>query len=286
MVSRFRRPRADLSIQVDRTELQPGEELEARVVLLPESDFRVRQGTIALVCTENYVQKTSSQYGTHYSRQKQILFNMEESFLKDATVRNGVPHSTEVRLAVPADALPTLSGIKVSHVEPGITWEVTAFLDVAGARDIRCEQPVSVSGLPATHDVRSNPVVAQTKHEQCAMTLSVSSGNARSGDTLDGDLRAEILQDVTVEEIRVALVRSEKFGNEEKNLTVDEVTFERDVTLQSGRMREWRFRLDVGQVDVPSLKTEKSSVRWLVKAWLTRNMRRDLRIEQEIRVEI
>ncbi len=285
MVSRFRRPRADLSIQADRTELQPGEELEARVVLMAESDFRVRQGTVALVCTETYVQKTSSQYGTHYSRKKQVLFNMEESFLNDATVRNGVPHTTDVRLAVPADALPTMTGIQVSHVVPGISWEIQAILDVAGARDIRSEQPVSVSALPAADDARPHPVVAQSKHEQCAMTLTVSNGSARTGDTLEGDLRAEMLQDVTAEEVKVALVRSEKFGNEEKNLTVDEVTFERDVTLRPGRTREWRFRLDVGQVEVPTLKTEKSSVRWLVKAWLTRNMRRDLRIEQEIRVD-
>ena len=253
---------------------------------MPESDFRVRRGTVALVCTETYVQKTSSQYGTHYSRKKQVLFNMEESFLNDATVRSGVPHSTDVRLAVPADALPTMTGIQVSHVVPGISWEIQAFLDVAGARDIRSEQPVSVSALPAADDARPHPVVAQSKHEQCAMTLTVSNGSARTGDTLEGDLRAEMLQDVTAEEVRVALVRSENFGNEEKNLTVDEVTFERDVTLRPGRTREWRFRLDVGQVEVPSLKTEKSSVRWLVKAWLTRNMRRDLRIEQEIRVDI
>jgi len=287
VLSRFRRPQADLSIHVDTTELCPGEELEARVVLLPESDFHVRQGTIALVCTENYVQKTSSQYGTHYSRKRQTLYNMEESFLNDVTVRDGVPHSTDVRLAVPPDALPTMNGIKVSHVEPGITWEVTAFLDVAGARDIRCEQQVIVLRPHATDDdVSPRPVVAQTKHEQCALTLTVSNGEARSGDTLEGDLRAELLQDVTAEEVRVALVRSENFGNEQKNRTVDEVTFEREVSLRPGHVREWRFKLDVGQVGVPSLNTEKSSVRWLVKAWLTRNMRRDLRIEQEIRVDI
>ena len=286
MLSRFRRPQADLSIHVDKSELLPGEELKARVMLLPESDFHVRQGTIALVCTENYVQKTSSQYGTHYSRKRQTLYSMEESFLNDVTVRNSVPHSTDVRLAVPLDALPTMNGIKVSHVEPGFTWEVTAFLDVAGARDIRFNQPVNVLSSPASDDVSSRPVVAQTKHEQCVLSLTVSAENARSGDTLDGDLRAELLQDVTAEEIRVALVRSEKFGNEQKNRTVDEVTFERDASLRSGQLREWRFKLDVGQVGVPSLKTEKSSVRWLVKAWLTRNMRRDLRIEQEIRVDI
>ena len=286
MLSRFRRPQADLSIHVDETALQPGEELEARVVLLPESDFHVRQGTVALVCTENYVQRTSNQYGTYDSRKTVIHYRAEETFLSDATVRNGLHHSTDVRLAVPAEAMPTMSGIKVSNVDPGITWEVAAFLDVAGARDIRFNQPVSVSSPPAPDAVSSRPVMTQIKHEQCSLTLTVSSGDARSGDTLDGDLRAEVLQDVTADEVRMALVRSEKFGNVQKNQTVDQVTFERDASFRSGQFREWRFKLDVGQVGVPSLKTEKSSVRWLVKAWLTRNMRRDLRIEQEIRVDI
>ena len=286
MLSRFRRPEADLSIHVDKTELHPGEELEARVTLVPKSDFHVRQGITELVCTETYVQKTSSQYGTYYNRKTETRYNVGETFLNDATVRDGVPYSTDVKLVVPADAMPSMSGTKVSHVQPGITWEVTAFLDVAGARDIHCRQPVSVFSPPAPDDVRSRPVVAQMKHEQCALTLTVSSEDARSGDTVDGDLRAEMLQDVTAEEVRVGLVRSEKFGNVEKNRTVDEVTFERDVSLRSGHIREWRLKLDIGQVGLPSLKTDKSSVRWLVKAWLTRNMRRDLRIEQEIRVDM
>ena len=157
---------------------------------------------------------------------------------------------------------------------------------MAGARDLRYSQPVSVMGSPSADDTRSRTVVAQVRHDQCALSPTVSSEDARSGDTLDGDLRAEMLQDVTAEEVRVALVRAEKFGNEGKNRTIDQVTFERDASLRSGHMREWRFKLDVGQVDVPSLKTEKSSVRWLVKAWLTRNMRRDLRIEQEVRVHM
>ena len=256
MLSRFRRPDADLSIQLDSAELHPGEELEARVTLVPKSDFRVRHGTVELVCTETYVQKTSSQYGTYYNRKTATLYSVGETFLNDANVRNGVPHSTDVRLAVPVDALPTMSGIKVSHVQPGIAWEVTASLDVAGARDIHYSQAVSVMGSPAADDVRSRPVVAQVGHEQCNLTLTLSSEDARSADTLDGDLRAEMLQDVTADKIRVALVRAEKFGNEGKNETVDEVTFERDVSLRPGHMREWRFKLDIGQVGVPSLKTE------------------------------
>ena len=121
MLSRFRRPEADLSIYIDETELHPSEELEARVTLVPKSDFRVRHGTLELICTETYVQKTSSQYGTYYNRKTATLYSVEETFLSDANVRNGVPHLTDVRLAVPADAMPTMSGTKVSHVQPGIT---------------------------------------------------------------------------------------------------------------------------------------------------------------------
>ena len=66
---------------------------------------------------------------------------------------------------------------------------------------------------------------------------------------------------------------------------MDVVTLERDPTLQSGQTREWPFQLDIGQVGVPSLTTEKSSVRWLVKGILDRRMRRDLRVEQEINVD-
>ena len=94
-----------------------------------------------------------------------------------------------------------------------------------------------------------------------------------------------MLEDVTASEIRVELVRVEKFGNAGGDHTVDSVTLERDLSLQSGRTREWRFRLDVGRVGVPSLKTEKSSVRWLVKGVLSRSLRFDPRVEQEITVD-
>ena len=133
MVSRFRRPRADLSIQVDRTELQPGDELE-RLYSCRGEDFRVHRKRIALVCRRPMAEDEQP-IGTHYSAETDSL-HMEESFLNDATVRNGVTSSTDVRLAVRRTHC-LIERNKVSHVEPGITWEVTAFLDVTGARDIR-----------------------------------------------------------------------------------------------------------------------------------------------------
>ena len=286
MISWLRRPRADLSVHVDKTELRPGEGLEARVALLPESDFLVRRGTIELVCTETYVERTGTTHGTSTYKLTETLYSAGETFLSDVTVRNGVPHTTDVMLAVPTDGIPTVSGTKIGSNEPGIAWEVMAFIDVAGARDLRRSQPIVVLSSPASEERVARPVVTQVKHEQCALALTVSSGDARSGDRLVGELRADMLRDVSAEEIRVELVRSELFGNVPKDATVDEVTLERDISLRSGQLREWKYQLDVGEVAMPSLRARKSYVRWLVKAWLTRNMRRDLRIEQEIRVDI
>ena len=126
---------------------------------------------------------------------------------------------------------------------------------------------------------------AESGHGQCVLTLELSSGDARSGDRLAGSLRAEMLQDVGVSEVRVELVRIEKFGNVQRDHTVDRVVLEPEGSLPAGQMRGWRFRLNVGKVSAPTLKTDKSSVRWLVKGVLSRRMRRDLRVEREIDVD-
>ena len=283
--SEFGRPKADLNIQISETTLHPGDEFEARVKLVPREDFHVRLGKVELVCLETCVQTTRSQYGVHYSKRTHTERLAEETIMEDRIIRRWGGISTDVRLALPPDALPTLSGTPVEKVQPGIAWAVTAFLDVTKARDMRQSEEFTVVRLPELDASQPNPTVAESRHRQSALTLSLSRSDARSGDRVDGTLRAEMLEDVDASEVRVELVRVEKFGNESQDHRVDVVTPERDETLKSGETREWDFQLDVGHVAVPSLETEKSSVRWLVKGTLDRRMRRDLRVEQEISVD-
>ncbi len=284
MLLLFRRPGADLQIEVDKTVLQLRDDLRARVTLVPKQDFDVRQGKVELVCTETYVQMTSSQYGQHYHRRTRTLSREGGSFMEGGTVRAGLPYSGDVTLAVPAAALPTLTGVSVNKIDPGISWAVAASLDVAKARDIQHSQEVTVV-RPGPDDWSPRPACAESRHGQCVLTLELSSGDARSGDRLSGGLRAEILQDMGVSEVRVELVRIEKFGNVQRDHTVDRVVLEPEGSLQAGQTREWSFRLNVGKVSAPTLKTDKSSVRWLVKGVLSRSMRRDLRVEREIDVD-
>ena len=283
--SEFGRPKADLNVRVNSNALQPGDELEARVELLPREDFHVRLGTVELVRLETYIQTVRHQYGVSYHKRTHADIVASETFMENQTVRRLGGSSTNARFVLPQDAIPTLSGSIFQKIQPGISWEIRALLDVTRARDMRQSQELKVARPPVSDDQPPRPVAAETGHRQCNLALELSRGEARSGDTLNGALRAEMLDSVEAAEVRIELVRVEKFGNEGQDHVVDKAVFERDVTLQSGDSHEWRFDLDIGQVNVPSLKAEKSSVTWLVKGILDRRMRRDLRVEREIAVD-
>ena len=280
----LRRPDVDVQISVNKSDFHAGDKLDARVALLPNGDYRVRNGRVELVCTETWVQRIDSQYGPSYHRKTEVLSSQGETFLEEQTVRNGLPYSADLKVAVPRDALPTLRGELVQKIEPGIAWAVKVDMDVAMARDIKESQAITVAPTPAPRGGRPVPTVAESTRGGCPLKLELSQSEARSGDRVDGTLRAVPQGDVTASEARVELVREEKFGNTANNQVVDQVTFERDLSLQSGETRDWSFSLEVGRVAMPSLKTEKSSVRWLVRGVLDRSLRTDPKVEQDIAV--
>ncbi len=285
MLSIFLRPKADLRVEMDKVSAAPGEEVAARVTLSSDADFEIRGGTVALVCVETYIQKMSNQYGVSYQKQTNILSSQEESFSGSGAIRQGAQYSTEVAFQLPPDALPTLHGTVVQKIEPGITWHVSASMDVVKARNLSTSREIAVPAQspPATPP---SPSIAEAQHNQGVLTLRLNSAQARSGDTLEGRFSARMTSEESVQEIRVDLVRVEKFGNEENEHPIDSVTLSPAATLKpdvdSQDALDWGFQLNMGSVELPSLKTEKSSVRWLVKGVLSRPLRTDLRVEQEL----
>ena len=172
--------------------------------------FTFASEKVELVCVETCVQTTRSQYGVHYSKRTHTRTLAGETFMDDKIVRRWGGLSTDVRFVVPPDALPTLSGTTVQKIEPGIAWAVTAFLHVTKARDMRQSQEFTVVRPTALEDPPPSPIVAESRHRQCVLTLSLSRSDARSGDRIDGSLRAEMLEEVSASEVRVELVRVEK----------------------------------------------------------------------------
>ena len=294
MLSRFRQPAADFRVELSETTLQPGDELNVRVSLIPRDGFQVRRGSLEIVCTESFVEYVTTmrtgRYGSHYSTQRlkatRILSRYEKVFMDNSTMRRGLPYSVDVDWAVPPDAPPTASGVSIGSINVGITWTVKTFLDVAGARDFHDSQEITVVSPPTPCDAPSPQLVTEHADDLCALTLTLPTGIARSWDTLDGSLRAEILQDLNLSEVRAELVRVESFGHAGQDYSVDFVTLDTDLTLRRGETREWHFQVGTGPVYAPSLRTDNSSVTWFVKCVLARRMRFDAQIEQEIRVDV
>ena len=283
--SRFRRPNAELRVELSKRIAQPGDEIEVRVSLIPKGNFNVREGKVELVMLDTYIQRIQNQYGASYHKRTNNEVIASETLMGESAVRRGVTLASDFRFVVPENALPTLNGAEHRKIQPGIAWGVRASLDVASARDLNevgefVVRPSAPDGEPA------GSASVQERHRQCVLSLELSQDRARSGDAISGVLRAEMLRDVKVDDVRVELARIEKFGDEGNEITVDQVTVTEDATLPAERTMETSFNLDVGQVSVPSLKTEKSEVRWVVKGILSRSLQPDLRVEMEIPVGV
>ena len=292
MLSRFRQPAADFRVELSESAVRPGDELRVRVSLNPRDGFQVRRGTVVIECVESYVEFSPSmntgRYGTGRQRLKgsRILYRHEEVIIDDGRMRRGLPFYADFDWTVPSDAVPTVTGESRDVFEVGIAWTVTTALDVAGARDFNDRQQLTIGSARTAQDEEPEPSVREMADDECKLTLTLASGTYSGWEEVEGSLRAEMLQDMDVSEVRAELVRIESFGYDGDEFLAGRVRLEGDTKLRQGRVREWHLRLETGEVYAPTVSTDYSSVTWLVRGVLARRMRLDTRIEQEIRVVV
>lgn len=292
MLSRFRRPAADFRVELGETTLKPGDELNVRVSLIPRDGFQVRRGTVVIECIESYVELSpgmnTGRYGQGTQRLKgtRTLYREEEVIIDDGRMRRGLPFYADFDWVVPSDALPTATGESREVFDVGIAWTVTTSLDVAGARDFYDQQQIVVGSPPAVEDEPSGMLAREVADDESALTLTLAKGKYSSWEVIEGTLRVEISQDLDVSEVRAELVRVEAFGYDGDDFLAGRVRLEGDTELRQGGTREWHFQLETGEVYAPTLSTEMSSVRWVVRCVLARRMRFDTFIEQEIWVGV
>ena len=292
MLSRFRQPAADFRVELNESAVRPGDELRVRVSLNPRDGFQVRRGTVVIECVESYVEFSPSmntgRYGTGRQRLKgsRILYRHEEVIIDDGRMRRGLPFYADVDWTVPSDAVHTVTGESRDVFEVGIAWTVTTALDVAGARDFNDRQQLTIGSARTAQDEEPEPIVREMADDECKLTLTLASGTYSGWEEVEGSLRAEMLQDMDVSEVRAELVRIESFGYDGDEFLAGRVRLEGDTKLRQGRVREWHLRLETGEVYAPTVSTDYSSVTWLVRGVLARRMRLDTRIEQAIRVVV
>ena len=136
MLSRFRRPKADITLEASDGPYWAGDKVDARVTLFPQESFHVREAWIELVCIETYY--TSSSEGPP-AKHRRVLSQSVAPFLSNTRVIEGLPHGSRVSLSISPEALPTVKGDIAE-----ISWRVRAAVDVAGARDMHRSRDIIV----------------------------------------------------------------------------------------------------------------------------------------------
>ena len=87
------------------------------------------------------------------------------------------------------------------------------------------------------------PIVREMADVRMQMGRTIASDEYSGWEVIERTLRAEILQDMDVSEVRAELVRIESFGYDGDDFLVGRVRLEVDTELRQGRTWDWHFQL-------------------------------------------
>jgi hypothetical protein len=276
-------PKADVQIALDRASALPGETVDATIrVLGGRKDLEIQEGRLELVYENEYKYRHRAGYGDsrHTATTKTTDRSVADShrFLEAGAIAADTPFEATASLTIPAGAPPSGEG-EITKVR----WKVVATFARPRARDVHGEASLTILSPPV--ETLDAPEV-ETRGD-VELSFRLDREHFGPGDTVQGTLVATPLQACEANDVRVELVRHENvprnLGNTE-DVKEAEAMLESDVRLSLGAPREWPFQFQLPAVVVPCLKTEHSSVTWLLKGIGSRRMRRDYRITQPIDV--
>jgi hypothetical protein len=286
---RFRGGKADLAVEVEPDTVSAGGTLTATLrVTGGKKDMEVDEGYVELVYENEYTYRESdtdtfdsSKTTTEYTTTTDRTAYDRRRFLEGGRIAAGSSAEHSVELQVPPDAPPSANG-KITEVR----WKVHAGLGRRGF-DVEVDGPVRVVSPREAHALWADRAQKVDSHGDCELGLRLDERHLAPGGTIAGALVVRALQDCEVNELRVELVRHEEvprdLGNEEHKVE-DRAVVASDLGFTSGSTREFPFRLALPGDAAPCLRTEQSTLRWLLRGVGSRRMRSDYNVTQDLNV--
>jgi hypothetical protein len=290
LLDRFRGGKAEVAVDVDPTTVRAGGMLTATLrVTGGKKDMELDEGYVELVYENRY---------TYRSRDSDMFDDDNTSQIRERTTTDRVAYDRRrflgpgrvdagssaehtVELRVPEDAPASANG-QITEVR----WKAHAGLGRSGF-DVEAEAPVRVLSPPEAHAVWAERAPAVDSHGDCELGFRLEQRSFGPADTIAGALTVRPLQECEIGELRVELVRREEVprdaGHEEEAIE-ERVVVASDLAFPPGGAREFPFRVSVPGEPVPCLRTEQSTVRWLLRGVGSRRMRSDYNVTQELNV--
>ncbi|MCH8799745.1 MAG: hypothetical protein IH963_02430 [Chloroflexi bacterium] len=283
MLSWFRKPKANMSVEISGSPFSLGSVIHARVSINPMAAIDVRKGTMQLVCRERFWKaEITTSGGNGTVKHTDSIHREVQAFLNGDTIAPGTSNY-EMTFQIPPSGHPTIQGELAS-----VTWSIEATLEVAGTRNLEWQQDVEVLTLSengADVNREAGPVTAvESTLDECSLTLTMPSAPFRAGDTIQGIFSCLASRAFDSSTVRVQLERRERAGDKGKTVVGDQVNLEEKFQIPAGGTQEWPFRLSVPRNIVPTKSRGATQVAWRVKGIIDRGRKGDLLVESPIEV--
>jgi hypothetical protein len=286
MVFGFRKGgRIDISLQVDRPEgpFYPGDVVHVDVVLAVERGMPVREVRAGLVFWERYQwvdEDSDGDLDSHWATDEAWV--CKDILIPEGAIPDGFRRAYHFDWAIPPDAPPPYSG-KISQAR----WLAKVTVDRKLKRD--ANEEVELGLIVPSPDATTPPgEYGDVSHpDDVHMQLQLPKLEFVEGETIHGRLLVEPRKDFGAGEARVELVRVETVPREHGNRAViieQKVELARKPKFQAGMPVGYEFALPVPEQGCPTYRTGHSRVDWAVRAALSRRLRKDFTVEQEVSV--
>jgi len=269
MVSRLRRPNAEMTIELTEGPHRLGQPISGRITLLPSESLQVREGNLLLICTETYLQKVrrTTRMGSAETEESSttVLREISHPIFFGTEIANLVPYVSDLNVTLPLSAPPTVKGVVVD-----VGWKMRATLDVARARDITEEIEVVILPPPGDSAAGGSALSTQatsteTGFEACVLSISLDSSRVCVSETVRGVLKIHAIQDLNVASCKLELTHTERAGSRSLNRANAAADLGERHHLQAGAMEEWPFDLQVPECLLATISVHETQVAWRVR---------------------
>jgi hypothetical protein len=288
--------KVNLTIGIDRPSgiYYPGDTVHITVSLGNDKELKFQEGRLALLYQEKFQYRTTSHSidskGHSHTETVSRWQNNEQEvaqqvFLGETILPEGSARNFEFDAAIPVSAPPTYPGNIIQ-----VNWLAKVTLDRKLSTDINAEAPLLVL-IPPVSPQPSTPLAMthfglSNEPSEAQLTLELPGTEWVSGDVIKGILLVTPQKNFDATEVRIELECSENvhydLGNQ--NVNADKVKLAGKTRFAAGESSRFSFQVQVPQPCSPSGSSDNWSVAWKLKGILSRFLRKDTAVEQEIKV--
>ena len=283
ILSRFRRPMAEIEIETNGGSLRPGGTIDIQVTIRPKTAVKIDSGLLELTCTEQSWHKNSD---TESGRGRLEIHNalsqpLIQTFITDTELTGFDPIVRYARLRIPKGAPPTVQG-SITQV----SWEITSCLSLGSGRELTTSKEITILTHPVISPGRSAAdLTEEATFTRCTLTMVLVNDVVGAGNYLEGELRTCMNATDHAKDIRVELLSTEIAGDREDESVLEQISLGGNIQLTVDHPYVWPFSLPVPQRTLPSVKNGKTTVSWRLRAVLeTKQQDESYSLERSVQI--